>query len=161
MGDDRPLWLGFVCWVLIISGTYGLYTTMKVLGTKAFVDSMSNFPYPAGLAEGIVFVTLVGMIVSGICMYERQGWARWIYILVMPVFFFQRFLAVTAPPPLATDQSDAQDPLYLQTHLREAPAHTKEQLILAGLVVLYLLSLWVLFAFRTRRYFHPPMYVDE
>ncbi len=161
MGDDRPLWLGFVCWVLIVTGTYGLYTTMKVLGTNAFVDSMSNFPYPAWAAEAAVFVTLVSMIFSGICMYERQGWARWIYILVMPVFFFQRFLAVTAPPPLPTGQSDAQDPLYLQTHLPDAPVHTKEQIILVALVVLYLLSIWVLFTFRARRYFHPPMYVDE
>src|SRR5579875_631767 len=100
MGNERPLWLGLLCWVLIITGMYGLYSTMKVLGTKAFLDSMDIFPYPASAAIAIVFLTLVVMIVSGICMYERQGWARWFYIFMLSVYFSQRFLALTAPPPL-------------------------------------------------------------
>jgi hypothetical protein len=161
MGNDRPKWLGLVCWVLIISGTYGLYTTMKVLGTKDFLDSLSIFPYPAGVAEAILLGTLVIMIVSGICMYERQGWARWFYVLVLPVFLFQRFLAITAPPPMPVGNGDAQDPLYQQAHLQPLPSHTKEELILALFATCYLGSLWILFMLRTRRYFHPPMYVDE
>ena len=159
MGNDRPLWLGFVCWVLIVSGTYGLYTTMKELGTKEFVDSMADFPYSANVAVGIVFVTLAVMIISGICMYERQGWARWFYVLALPVYLFQRFLAITAPPPLPS--GNEQDPLYQQTHLQPLQNHTKEEAILALFVMFYLFSLWILFMLRARRYFHPPIYVDE
>lgn len=161
MGNDRPLWLGFVCWVLIITGTYGLYSTMKVFGTKAFLDSMSDFPYPAVAAQIVLFGTLVLMIASGICMYERQGWARWFYIFTMPVFFTQRFLQITPPPALPANAGDAQDPLFVQIHLQTAPVSTKEEVLLALYVLLYGLSLWVLFTFRARRYFHPPMYVDE
>ncbi len=159
MGNERPLWLGIVCWVLIITGTYGLYSMMKVLGTKAFLDSMDIFPYPAHAAIAIIFVTLVVMIVSGICMYERQGWARWFYIFMVPVYFSQRFFAMTAPPPL--DNDAAQNEFYTPIYVQQANDHTREGMILSLLVILYLLSLWILFTNRARRYFHPPMYVDE
>jgi hypothetical protein len=135
---------------------------MKALGTDEFRQSMSIFPYSATVAETIVFGTLVVMVVGGICMYERQGWARWVYLLVMPVFFIQRFLAITAPQTLPADQAAPQDPLAaVQVHMQVPPSQTKEELILAALVVFYVISIWLLFTLSSRRFFHPPMYVDE
>jgi hypothetical protein len=162
MGSDRPFWVGLVCWTLIIAGMRGVYNTMKVLGTDEFRKSMSLFPYSATVAETIVFATLVVMVVGGICMYERQGWARWVYLLAMPVYFVQRFLAIIAPMTLPADQGEPQDPLTaIQSHLAAPPSQTKEELMLAALFVLYAISLWLLFSLSARRFFHPPMYVDE
>lgn len=162
MGSDRPFLVGLICWTLILAGMRGIYNTMKLLGTDEFRQSMSIFPYSATVAETIVFGTLVVMVACGICMYERQGWARWIYLLAMPVFFVQRFLAITAPLTLPADQAEPQDPLAaIQAHLQAPPNQTKEELMLAAFFLLYAISLWILFSLSARRFFHPPMYVDE
>jgi len=162
MESERPFLVGLVCWALIIAGMRGVYSTMKVLGTDAFRQSLSVLPYPVTVAQTILFVALVAMVVSGICMYERQGWARWIYLVALPPFFLQRFLIITTLQTLPDDQAEPQDPLAaIQAHLQTPPNQTKEELILAALVVLYLISLWILFTLTSRRFFHPPMYVDE
>jgi len=160
MGPDRPFLVGLVCWSLILAGMRGIYNTMKIMNTDGFRQSLSIFPYSATVAETIVFGTLAVMVVCGICMYERQGWARWIYLLTMPVYFVQRYLTIIAPPPVSPvqpqDLGDAAQPL-----LQAPPSHTKEELMLAGLFALYAISIWILFSPLGRRFFHPPMYVDE
>ena len=99
------------------------------------------------------------MIVCGICMYERQGWARWPYVFIMPAYLFQRFLAFTAPPAVAG--ADAQDAISLQTQVQAAPVQTREEILITVFAILYVASLFVLFHLRFGGTFHPPLYVDE
>ncbi len=140
----------------------GIYTTMKEMGSDAFRQSMAIFPYPPIVAEIVVFGTCVIIIICGIFMYEGQGWARWVYLPVMLPWFLQRFIAVVAPPAPAAPAGPNGEPASLLDHAPVVAApHHKDEFILACLVLLYLLSIWVLFSRRARRYFNPPLYVDE
>ena len=84
------------------------------------------------------------MVIAGICMYERQGWARYLFILIMPLFFVHQYFALA----LLKQPSDAQ----------------KLQIYHGALVLgvgLYVLSILILFLPRVRRYYKPPLYIDE
>lgn len=138
MRPNRPFLVGLVCWILIIGGTAGGYKAMRLLGSDQFPEMMRIFPYPSVVAEIILFGTLAAMVVCGICMYEGQGWARYVYAALMIPGLLQGFL--DAP---ATKTPD------LSRHIWE------------GVLALYIVSLVLLFLPLTRRFFHPPMYVDE
>ena len=144
MGPQRPNLVGLVCWILIIGGFYGLVAALKSTGSPAFAQSMALFPYPPAVAETLVFGLRALLVVTGICLYERQGWARYVFIVLMPLFFVHQFLALGQATSLAEMQK-------LMLH----------KMALAGGVVLYLLAIFILFLPAARRYYHPPMYVDE
>jgi hypothetical protein len=150
MGPARPRIVGFVCWVLIITGTYIVYFSMKALGSPAFFKGMEMYPYPASVAELILFGTAVGAVLCGILMYEAQGWARYPYILLMIPFLVQNYfnLSILAHSLNLEIPTQARK-LWLMSHLWDLG------------VVFYLCSILILFLPRTRRYYKPPLYVDE
>jgi hypothetical protein len=135
MRPPRPHLLGLVCWVLILANTRGIYTTMKQMGNPVFTSMWHIYPYPAWVAVTILFGTMAICVISAICMYEGQGWARFIYLAVMVPYFVQNALAVSI-------------------------AHESLQ-ILAGKLLLFVASIVILFLPNVRRFFHPPVYVDE
>ena len=154
MGTDRPYRIGFVSWPLIIGGMLTIYGTMKILGSPAFDQTLSVLPYSLMTAQIILLGSSAVFIVSGMCMYERQGWARYIYLITAIPFYIQRFLLVKAIHDAGTIQ--------LKPGLAVVPPHLGlADLALIAQAVFYLFSLWALFSWRSRRYYHPPMYVDE
>ena len=144
MGPQRPNLVGLICWILIIGGFYGLVQALKSSGSPTFAQSLGAFPYPAPVAIGILFSTRVLMIVTGICMYERQGWARYVYIVLMPIIFLNQYLGMGVA-------KTAEDAHKLMLH----------KAALGGAVLLFLISIVILFLPLTRRHYHPPQYVDE
>lgn len=138
MRPNRPFLVGLVCWILIIGGMAGGYKAMRLLGSDGLKAAMQLFPYPAAAAETILFGSFAVMIVCGICIYEGRGWARYVYALLIIPGLVQGFL--NAP---ATKTPD------LSRHICE------------GALLLYVVSLVLLFLPLTRRFFHPPLYVDE
>ncbi len=148
MDIQRPFWVGFVCWVLIILFSLALYYELKKMG-DALDTEMGIFPYSVVVAKTILFGTGVTFIISGICMYERQGWARFTYLAASIPYLFQRYIVhaniaekfAKAPP---------------------APGHHNwDNLAFPLIILFYLFSIFILFLPSSRRYFHPPMYVDE
>jgi hypothetical protein len=138
MYPPRPFLVGLVCWVVIISGASGLYLTMKQLGGKTFTSQLAIYPYPPLVAGIILFGTMVLPVICAICMYEGQGWARYVYLALTVPFFVQGHLAI----PLAKDPDWAQQ-------------------IWIGELVLVVLSAVILFLPKARRFFRPPVYLDE
>jgi hypothetical protein len=150
MGPLRPRIVGFVCWVLIISGSYIVYSSMKQLNNAAFFQNMQMYPYPARVGEVILYGTAIVAVICGILMYEGHGWARYPYLIVMIPFLAQTYfdLGILAHS--------------LNLHF---PAQARKLWLMKRLwdlgVLFYLCSILILFMRRTRRYFHPPLYVDE
>jgi hypothetical protein len=144
MGPQRPHLVGLICWILIIGGFGGLVLALKSTGGPSFAQSMASFPYPPVVAETLLFGLRLLMVATGICLYEGQGWARYVFIGIMPLFFLNQYFG------LGTAQTAA-DAEKLMLH----------KLVLAGEVVLYLVSIGILFLPSVRRYYHPPQYVDE
>jgi hypothetical protein len=138
MRPTRPFLVGLVCWALIAGGMFDLYKTMKQLGSPALTTRLAGFPYPASVAETILFGTLAIFIISGICIYEGQGWARYVYLVAMVPFLAQSYLATFH----AT---------YPDWALK----------IWMGELVLVVASVVFLFLPRARRFFHPPLYIDD
>jgi hypothetical protein len=149
MPPERSNWIGLVCWGLIIDGMHGLYATMKVLGTDVFKHSMTQFPYPAAAAYAFVFGGYILMVFCGACMYERQGWARYLYLIGVLPLFAQRWM----------EHHFAQQELL--AHPPKVPEPDWEKYLLILQVILYLVSIYILFMYRARRYYNPPLYVDE
>ena len=134
---DRPHLVGLVCWVLILCNMYGIFTTMKQMGSPAFATSLEGYPYPPWAAEAILFLTLALPGVFAICMYERVGWARYPYIAVMILYFAHGYLTI---------------------HGRGSAFAMHR---LEGKFLLFALSIVILFLPAARRFFHPPTYIDE
>jgi hypothetical protein len=152
MTVERPFLIGLVCWVLIICGSVTFYVMMKKIAEPDFITFLHSFPYPAAVAGTIVFGTLVGFVVTGICMYEAQGWARYVYIAVAIPFFVQQTLTASY---LKSAAALAKDPALAMK------AASYNELLLEIKFVAFLISLVFLFLPQARRFFHPPMYVDE
>jgi len=150
MGPLRPRWVGFVCWVLIIAGSYTVYSSMKQLNSAAFYQSMQMYPYPAWAGELILYGAAITAVVCGICMYEGQGWARYPYLIVMIPFLAQTYL----------DLGILAHSLHLQIPAQARKLWLAKHEWDLG-VLFYLFSIFILFMRRTRRYYHPPLYVDE
>jgi hypothetical protein len=150
MGPARPRLVGFVCWVLIITGTYIVYSSMKQLGNPAIFQGMQMYPYPAWMGEVILYGTAAGAVICGILMYEAQGWARYPYILLMIPFLVQNYFNLSI--------------LEHSLHL-DVPTQARKLWLMKRLwdlgVLFYLCSILILFLPRTRRYYKPPLYVDE
>jgi hypothetical protein len=138
MRPERPNLLGLVCWVLILGNLADIYLKMKKMGDPTFADSLAIYPYSPLIAEIIMFGTMAVSIISAICMYEGQGWARYIYFANMVPYFVQHYLAV----------SSAKNPQI-------------EMYILDGKFALFAASAVILYLPKVRRYFHPPRYLDE
>jgi len=137
MHYERPFLVGLVCWVLIIGNMHAIYTTMKGMGDPSFAASLHIYPYSASIAEFILFSTMAVPLVCGICLYEQQGWARFVYIAVMVPYFIQSFFTVTQPSvPISA--------LYLW----------------GGKFLLYVVSIVILFLPAARYYYTPPQYLD-
>ena len=111
---------------------------MKQLGSPGLAAKLALYPYPAPLAETILFGTLALFIICGIFIYEGHGWARYLLIASLAAFLLQDFLGIdyTKDPSLAWK-------LWLA------------KLMGAAVVVI------PLFLPQARRYFHPPRYIDE
>jgi hypothetical protein len=138
MRPDRPHILGFVCWVLIIGNMADIYKTMKLMGSDLFPLSLEGFPYPPLYAEIILFGTMAVFIIVGILMYEGQGWARYIYIANMIPYVMHHYLSAS----------------------HDKAGHFR-MLILEAKIVFFLFSIVVVFLPQVRRYFCPPMFIDE
>ena len=81
---------------------------------------------------------------TGICLYERQGWARYVFLVLVPLFFLHQYFGLGH----AATPAEAQK---LMLH----------QMALGGGVVLYGMAIAILFMPAARRHYHPPLYVDE
>jgi len=138
--------VGLICWILIIGGFGGLALALKATGADTFAHSLEGFPYPPWVAEIFMFGLRALMVIVGILMYERQGWARYLYIVLMPPFFMHQYfvLALTV-----THTAPEAQKLALHRYALDAG------------VVLYLVSIVILFLRPVRRYYHPPLYIDE
>jgi hypothetical protein len=144
MGVERSHLVGLICWVLILGGLGGLALAMKAIGTPAFAGWLALYPFSPAVTATLAFGLRALLVATGICLYERQGWARYVYIALMPAFFIFQFLG-----------------LGQATNATEAHKLVQHQEILEAGVVLWLASLVILFLPSTNRYYHPPMYVDE
>jgi hypothetical protein len=138
MRPERPNLLGFVCWVLIIGNMADIYRTMKSMGSPAFDLSLEGFPYPPLYAEIILFGTMAVFIICAILMYEGQGWARYIYFANMILYVFHH---------------------HVSASLDTTPNH--RMLILEAKIVFFAISIVIVYLPSVRRYFRPPVYVDE
>ena len=137
MRPHRPLLVGLVCWILIIGGSLGIFRTMKQLGSPALATKLAMYPYPASVAETILFGTLALFVISGICIYEGQGWARFVYLAVLVPFFVQGYLTA----------SQAASGLAMKIWMGE--------LVLAAVSIVFL------FLPQANRFFNPPLYIDD
>jgi hypothetical protein len=151
MRPNRPFLVGLVCWALIIAGSLGVFSNMKGMTGSAFTDLLHSFPYPPVVAGIILFGSFVGWTVSGICIYEGQGWARYAYMGVSLVYFGQQFL-------LIFQKMNADEGLN-DPHLQSAIHHL--ELVDGAKIAVILISLVILFLPDAQRYFYPPTYVDE
>jgi len=138
MRPHRPFLVGLVCWLLIIGGSLGIFRTMKQLGSPTLATKLAMYPYPASVAETILFGTLALFVICGICIYEGQGWARYVYIAVLIPFFVQDYFGI----------DHAVNP------------STAMKIWLAKLVVCAV-SVVFLFLPQAKRFFKPPLYIDE
>jgi hypothetical protein len=138
MRPERPNLLGFVCWVLIIGNMADIYKTMKSMGSPTFGPSLEGFPYPPLYAEIILFGTMAIFIICAILMYEGQGWARYIYFVNMIPYVFHHYVSAS---------------IDKTSHYRMP--------ILEAKIVFFAISILIVFLPRVRRYFRPPVYVDE
>ena len=138
MRPPRPFLVGLVCWILIAGGMYSLYKAMKQLGSPDLTARLAEFPYPAPVAEAILFGTLAIFVVGGICIYEGQGWARYFYIPTAAVYLGQGYFGTfhALKPDLA-----------MKIWIVE--------------LVLVVTSVVFLFLPKARRFFNPPRYIDE
>jgi hypothetical protein len=144
MGPQRPHLIGLICWVLIVGGFGGLVLALKSTGGPSFAQSMAMYPYPPAVAEALLFGLRLLMVGTGICLYEGQGWARYVFIGIMPVFFLNQYFGL----------GEAHSAVEAQKLLLHKG-------LLAGEVVLYLIAIGILFLPAARRHYHPPQYVDE
>ena len=158
MGPQRPNLVGLICWILIVGGFASLVSMMKSSGGLAAVPGQ-ELPYPLWLGLALQYGPRALMVVAGICLYERQGWARYFYIAVMLVFFVDRLVGLLQEKtrgvtPIAPAQpGTAVAPVVSKLLLHEAE--------LGVMVALFILSLVILFMRPAQRYYHPPEYVDE
>jgi hypothetical protein len=111
---------------------------MKQMGDAGFATSLEGFPYPALDAEIILFATMVISILCGILLYEGQGWARYLYFANVIPYLGHDYLAAT--------------------HVHHSPF---PMLIVKAKVVFVIFSAVILFLPRVRRFFSPPLYIDE
>jgi hypothetical protein len=151
MRPDRPFLVGLVCWALIIAGSLGVFANMRAMTGSGFIDFLHSFPYPPVVAGTILFGSFVTWTVCGICIYEGQGWARFVYPAVSILYFAQQFLLLSH---LKNVNRALNDP-----HVQSAINHMKY--IEGAKIFLFLVSIGLLFLPLARRYFHPPTYVDE
>jgi len=142
MAPQRPNLVGLVCWVLIIGGFGGLVLGLKSSGGADFHKTLNFFPYPPPVAMGLMFGSRAVLVIIGILLYERHGWARYLFIAFVPVFLLHQFFA------LALDEEGSLKQL----------AH---QAALAAGGLGYLLGILILFLRPARRYYRPPRYIDE
>jgi hypothetical protein len=151
MRPDRPFLVGLVCWVLILAGSFGVFSNMRAMTGNGFITLLHSFPYPPLVAGIILFGSFAGWTISGICIYEGQGWARFVYMAVSVVYFVQQFLLVSH---LKSANQVLNDP-----HAQLAINHM--EYLDGAKFFLFLVSIVFLFLPKARRYFHPPTYVDE
>jgi hypothetical protein len=144
MGPERSHLVGLVCWVLILGGFGGLALAMKSSGTPEFTAWLALFPFSQPVTLTLIFVSRALIVATGICLYEGQGWARYVYILLRPAFFYFQYLG-----------------LGQATNAAEAHKLVQHQQALEAGVVLWLASLVILFLPSTNRHYNPPMYIDE
>ena len=142
MRPHRPFLVGLVCWILILSGAYVGYKQMLQISSAGFQAALEIYPYPAAIAETILFGSLALAVICGILIYEGQAWARYVYLPGAIPFLVQRYLW-TDSLPVTT------------------PHHNLHWLIYGAEVAFYLFSAVVFFLPAARRYFHPPLYLDE
>jgi hypothetical protein len=117
---------------------------MKSSGTPEFTAWLALFPFSQPVTLTLIFVSRALIVATGICLYEGQGWARYVYILLMPAFFYFQYLG-----------------LGQATNAAEAHKLVQHQQALEAGVVLWLASLVILFLPSTNRHYNPPMYIDE
>jgi len=94
MGVERSHLVGLICWVLILGGLGGLALAMKAIGTPAFAGWLALYPFSPAVTATLAFGLRALLVATGICLYERQGWARYVYIALMPAFFIFQFLGL-------------------------------------------------------------------
>jgi hypothetical protein len=148
MGPQRPNLVGLICWILILGGFAGLALALKATGSDSFAPAMEKYPYPPLVAEILQFVPRALLVITGILLYERQGWARYLFIAVVPLFLVHAHFTVAQMNTPAMSSTAAQK-YAVYKYLLDLGA------------VLYLASVVYLFLRPIRRYYHPPQYIDE
>ena len=141
MGPQRPNLVGLICWILILGGFGSVVSLLKSSGGIAAVPGQ-DLPYPLWLELTLQYGPRALMVIAGICLYERQGWARYFYIVVMLVFLGDRLVGLlqektrAVAPILHSSHGTTVTPVVSKLPLHEAELGVMVALFLASLVIL-------------------------
>ncbi len=77
---DRPIYVGLVCWFLILSCTWTLAHGFMKLNSKPVQKEMQSVPLPLPVQVTQYFASMVVPLVTAIFMTEGANWARVVYL---------------------------------------------------------------------------------
>lgn len=77
---DRPVYIGLMCWCLIIFYTWAIMHAFASYHSKAVQKKMHLVPLPVEVQVTQYFAAIAVPLVTAIFMYEGYNWARVLYI---------------------------------------------------------------------------------
>ena len=80
MIKNRPFLVSLVCYYLLISGCYLLYTSFGNLKDPAVQDAMEKVGLPFAFQVAMIYVNSIVIIASAMFMMQEANWARWVYL---------------------------------------------------------------------------------
>jgi hypothetical protein len=77
---DRPIYIGLLCWYLIIANTWALIHAFHTFNSPAVQGRMAAIPLPLPVQTVQYFAAIVVPLVTAAFMTNGANWARVVYI---------------------------------------------------------------------------------
>lgn len=91
----RPTSISVISWIFIVSGGLSLITTTAMINNPTVRDAMAQSLMPIPVQFAMIYLQLLGTIVSGVAMRRGKNWARYLYVICS--LFGYVFALATSP----------------------------------------------------------------
>ena len=76
---ERPKSITIVCWILIVTGVFSLFSSTLHFNDSKVLEIMSKIPLPISIQYILIYAGSAITFLCGIAMLKRQNWARFLY----------------------------------------------------------------------------------
>jgi len=80
MIKSRPIFISILCYYLLISGCYFLFTSFANLKQPETQAAMDQVGLPFALQVAMLYLNLILTIVCAKYIMQEANWARWVYL---------------------------------------------------------------------------------
>lgn len=85
--NQRPKSVSFICWLLIITGSISLLTSLTSINNPVVLELMAKSPIHIPIQFIMMYGGLAVSIISGFFMLKGANWARLLFVIWSAIGF--------------------------------------------------------------------------